>query len=97
MIYKLTKKFPPEERFGLTNQMRRSAYSISTNIAEGNGRKTAKDRSHFLSIATGSVEELHYQCILARDLGYLTKEECEELHDCIQRTGYLIYKLQRSL
>lgn len=96
-IYTLTGKFPAEEKFGLTSQMRKSAYSVPTNIAEGNGRKTKKDRSHFLDIATGSIEELHYQCILARDLGYLTPKECEELHDRIQRTGYLIHKLQQSL
>lgn len=77
--------------------MRRSAYSVPTNIAEGNGRKTIPDKRHFLDIATGSIEELHYQCILARDLHYITAEVCIELHDRIQRTGYLIHKLRLSL
>ena len=96
-IYARTKTFPPEEKFGLVSQMRRSSYSIATNIAESNGRKTKKDRSHFFDIAMGSIDELHYQCILACDLGYITKEECAAFHDQIQRTGYLIHKLQQSL
>ncbi|MEK7137077.1 MAG: four helix bundle protein [Patescibacteria group bacterium] len=96
-VYSLTGEFPSEEKFGLTSQMRRSSYGVPTNIAEGNGRKTKRDRSHFLDIATGSIEELHYQYVLSHDLGYLTTQECEELHDRIQRTGYLIHKLQQSL
>lgn len=96
-VYQCTKSFPSAEEFGLNSQMRRSAYSVPTNIAEGNGRKTPGDRRRFLDISTGSIEELHYQCILARDLKYITPEECSELHDRIQRTGYLIYKLRSSL
>lgn len=96
-IYGRTKIFPPEEKFGLISQMRRASYGIATNIAECNGRKTKKDRSHFLDIAMGSIDELHYQCILTRDLGYITEKECAAFHDQIQRTGYLIHKLQQSL
>ena len=95
-VYSVTKKFPQEEKYGLMNQMRRSAYSIPTNIAEGNGRKTNKDKSHFLDIAMGSIEELHYQCILSYDLEYVSAEDRDDLHDRIQRTGYLIHKLQQS-
>jgi four helix bundle protein len=94
--YELTKKFPAEEQYSLKNQMRRSAYGIPMNIAEGNGRKTKADKSHFLTIASGSIEELHYQSILCHDLGYITKEEQDELHDKIQRTGFLIHKLKQS-
>lgn len=96
-IYELTKAFPSEEKYGLTSQMRRSAYSIPTNIAEGNGRKTKADKSHFLAISTGSIEELHYQCILTHDLGYINNVIRDDLHDRIQRIGYLIHKLQQSL
>ena len=96
-VYKRTKNFPAEEKFGLRSQMRKAGYSVPINIAESNGRRTKKDRSNFLDISKGSIEELHYQCILARDLEYITKKECEELHDHIQRTGYLLHKFQQSL
>ena len=96
-VYELTKKFPSEEKFGLTSQMRRSAYSVPTNIAEGNGRKTKNDRGHFLDIATGSLEEVHYQSVLSHDLNYISENEFQKLHDHIQRTGYLIHKLKQSL
>lgn len=71
-IYHLTKNFPKEELFTLTNQMRRSAASIPTNIAEGCGRGTNKDYAHFLQISLGSTFELDYQLLLASDLNYIS-------------------------
>jgi four helix bundle protein len=97
LVYSTTAAFPAHELYGLRSQMRRASYSVPMNIAEGNGRKTKKDRSHFLDIAKGSIEELHYQCVLAHDLGYITGNQCRKLHDSIQRTGYLTHKLQQSL
>ena len=70
-IYGETTTFPLEERFGLSSQMRRSASSIPTNIAEGCGRGTDPDFARFLRIALGSASELEYLLILATDLGYL--------------------------
>ncbi|MFH0851899.1 MAG: four helix bundle protein [Candidatus Peregrinibacteria bacterium] len=96
-VYAATKSFPPEEKYGLTIQMRRASYSIPMNIAEGNGRCSKNDRAHFLEIAYASVEELHYQCPLAHDLHYLSSEKLSQLHDKIQRTGYLLFKLRDSL
>ena len=78
-IYTITKKFPKEEIFGLTNQSRRCAVSITSNIAEGFSRQTYKDKTHFYVIALGSVTELQNQMIIARDIGYITKEEAEQL------------------
>ncbi len=74
-VYRITKSFPEEEKFGLVSQMRRSAYSIPTNIAEGSGRKTDKDYLRFIIIARGSVEELRYQLILVRDLEYISLDD----------------------
>ena len=67
-IYEVTKEFPKEELFTLTNQIRRSSSSIPTNIAEGCGRETSKDYAHFLQVALGSAFELDYQILLAKDL-----------------------------
>jgi four helix bundle protein len=70
-IYALTRNFPKEETYGLVAQMRRSAASIPTNIAEGCGRNSGRELARFSEIAMGSATELEYQVILAQDLGYL--------------------------
>ena len=67
------KEFPTDERFGLTNQIRRAAVSISSNIAEGFGRGTAKDKVQFYLIAVGSLCEVESQLLIAEDLGYIKK------------------------
>lgn len=74
MIYRLTKKFPKEETFGLVIQMKRAAVSITSNIAEGFGRRSYKEKIRFYSFAQGSLTELQNQLLIARDVGYLTVE-----------------------
>ncbi len=74
-IYVMTGKFPDAEKFGLTSQMRRSAVSIPSNIAEGCGRLNSKETIHFLHIARGSAFELETQVFLSLDLGYLSDSE----------------------
>jgi four helix bundle protein len=74
-IYRITAKFPKEERCGLTSQIRRSAVSIPSNIAEGYGRKTTLDYIRMLYISYGSVCELETQILLAGDLGFIEKGE----------------------
>lgn len=76
-IYKVTRKFPKEETYGLTSQIRRSAVSVAANIAEGYRRKSKKEKTYFLSISEGSVDEVKYYLILSRDLKYLDKEFSE--------------------
>jgi four helix bundle protein len=71
-VYRSTKDFPADERFGLTSQMRRSSSSVPTNIAEGCGRDSNPEFNRFLQIAFGSTSELDYQLILAWDLGFLS-------------------------
>src|SRR5687767_14420072 len=70
-VYTLTKTFPREETFGLTAQMRRSAVSVAANIAEGFSKRGRSDKARFMNVAQGSLEELRYYFILARDLTYL--------------------------
>ncbi len=78
-IYEITKIFPKEEQFGLTNQIRRAVVSISSNIAEGFSRTSYKDKSHFYSMALGSLTEVQNQLMIARDLGYFSVEKFNEL------------------
>src|SRR4030042_6946246 len=78
-IYKLTKKFPPEEKFGLSSQMRRSAYSIPVNIVEGASRLGTKEYRQFVGIARGSLGEISYQLLLSRDLDYISEQDYTSL------------------
>ena len=80
-IYRITKLFPKEEMFGLVNQMRRAAASITTNIAEGYAKISPKDKLRFYNISQGSLEETRNFVILSKDLGYITIEDKEFLED----------------
>lgn len=77
-IYKETKNFPPHEKYGLADQMRRAAVSITSNIAEGFSRRSPKEKYQFYSNAKGSMTELQNQLIVAKDVGYLTKDIFKE-------------------
>lgn len=78
-IYKMTKDFPKEEQFGLIIQLRRAAVSITSNIAEGFSRYSYKEKSQFYSMALGSLTEIQNQLLIAKDLGYISKEAFTEL------------------
>ncbi|MEM7131606.1 MAG: four helix bundle protein [Chloroflexota bacterium] len=80
-IYAVTRQFPNEERFSLTDQMRRSSSSIPTNIAEGCGRDGDAELRRFMQISMGSASELEYQLLLAQDLGYLPSGDYQNLMD----------------
>lgn len=79
MIYELTKKFPKEEVFGLTNQLRRAAVSFTSNIAEGFSRNSYKEKLQFYTMALGSLTEIQNQLLIARDINYITKDEFSEV------------------
>jgi four helix bundle protein len=96
-IYKVTECLPEKEKFNLTSQIRRSAVSIPSNIAEGAGRNSKKDFSHFLSIALGSSFELETQVILTEKLNYLTKDQIEHLLSQLIEVQSMILGLKKSL
>ena len=78
-IYSTTNKFPSKELFGLTNQMRRCAVSITSNVAEGFSRNTNKDKYQFYTVAQGSLTELQNQLLIARDVKYLPEDEFQKI------------------
>jgi four helix bundle protein len=82
-VYRITRSFPQEERFGLVTQFRRAAVSIAANIAEGFRKYGAADKARFLNIAEGSLEECRYYCILSQDLGYGNTQELREILDIL--------------
>ena len=77
-IYNETALFPPEEKFGLTNQLRRASVSITSNIAEGSSRSSNKEFARFLEIAIGSAYEVETQLLISVDLGFITSEKAKE-------------------
>lgn len=95
-VYKHTKLFPVDEQFGLTNQMRRCAVSITSNIAEGFSRRGKKEKSQFLYMALGSVTELQNQLVIARDIKYLGKEEFQIMAEKTVVVSKLINGLIKS-
>ena len=78
-IYKITKTFPKDEQFGLTNQLRRAAVSFTSNIAEGFSRNSYKEKLQFYSMALGSLTEIQNQLLVAKDIGYITREEFDKI------------------
>ena len=96
-LYLLTQKFPNEEKFGLTQQIRRASVSIVSNIAEGSGRNTDADFVHFLDIANGSAFETETQLYVAVDLGYTSQQELENLLPHLHEIEKMLYNLRKSM
>lgn len=94
-IYRITRKFPKEELYGLTSQMRRAAVSIPSNLAEGAARTGQKEFAQFLSIAKGSLSELETQLLISADLGFLEKNH--EIFQQAEKVSRLLAGLHRSL
>ena len=93
-VYRLSKGFPTDERYALTDQLRRAAISIPSNIAEGCGRTSRKDYAHFLSIARGSLYETMTQLQIAQDLGYI--EISEDLKVLSDDVGKILTTLMKK-
>ena len=96
-LYRITRNFPKEERYGMTSQIRRAAVSIPSNIAEGYGRKTTSDYMRSLYIAYGSVCELETQVLLSGDLNYVNKENLQALKDNTKEVERMLKALIKSL
>lgn len=96
MVYKITSSFPKEELYGITSQMRRSAVSIPSNIAEGQLRNSKKEFIQFLSIALGSCAELSTQLELSKRLRYLTESDFERISEVIYEVMKVLHGLRRK-
>jgi four helix bundle protein len=101
-VYEMTKKFPKDEVYGLTSQIRRAAVSVPSNIAEGTGRQFRKETLQFVHIARGSLFELETQFYLALDLGYISETEAETIlteivECCMLVTGFANYLQKATL
>lgn len=90
-VYKLTKNFPKDEIYGLSQQMRRAAVSIPSNISEGYGRQHSKEYKQFLSIAYGSLCELETQYLLSTDVSYVNKNE--KIENLMKEVGAMLYRI----
>lgn len=96
-VHKTTKTWPRDERFELTSQVRRAAFSTPANIAEGASRLGPRQFRHFLDIARGSLAETSYGLIAARDLGYITKEQWSTLDQLRDKVGRMLWGLLSSI
>lgn len=96
-IYQVTQQFPKEEMFGLTNQIRRAAVSIPSNIAEGSARKHNKELIQFIYIALGSSTEIETQLLIAKNIKYITDETFNELNSSVVEISKMLIGLIRSL
>lgn len=96
-IYEVTNNFPKEEIWGLTSQIRRAAVSVPSNIVEGKARGSRKDFKRFLLVARGSMEEVKYQSLLAKELKYMNDEQYEEITAIIEEVGRLLGGMIRKV
>ncbi|MBS1486122.1 MAG: four helix bundle protein [Bacteroidetes bacterium] len=96
-VYSITYSFPKTEQYGLTQQIRRAVVSISSNIAEGAGRKYDREFSHFLSIAYGSLCELETQLLISVNLGFVSNDEISSIINEITELQKMIYTLTKTI
>lgn len=96
-VYRLTAKFPKSEQYGITNQLRRAAVSIASNIAEGHARKSQPELHRYLNIAKGSLAELETQLIIARELGFADRPEIETILGMAENESRMLSGLLRSV
>ena len=97
LVYALTRGFPDQERFGLTNQMRRACVSISSNLAEGSSRSSRPDFARFVEIASGSLFEVVSQSFIGRRQAFLTEQQFQQLYAAAEKQGKMLSGLRTSL
>ena len=97
LVYSVSRAFPNDERFGLTNQMRRAAVSISSNLAEGTSRSSKNDFSRFIEVATGSLFEVVSQSFIANRQGFLNESDFQKLYAAAEEQSRMLSGLKRSL
>ncbi|HEX4665082.1 MAG TPA: four helix bundle protein [Chthoniobacterales bacterium] len=97
LVYSTTRSFPADERFGLTNQLRRAAVSISSNIAEGCSRNSQTDFARFVEIATGSVFEVVSQAFVSRRQGFMNDDNFHALYRAAEEQSRMLSGLRKSL
>ncbi|MFW0738718.1 four helix bundle protein [Flavobacterium sp. N502536] len=96
-IYSATANFPSEEKFGITNQLRRASVSIASNIAEGSSRNSNKDFARFLEIAIGSAYEVETQLLISSDLGFINEENLTELTNLLEEIIKMTSRFRATL
>ena len=96
IIYTITKDFSGEEKFGLTNQLRRASVSIAYNLAEGTSRNTSKDKAHFTSLSFSSLMEVLNQIIIARELNYIKENNYQLIRTEIEKDSNKLNALRNS-
>ncbi len=96
-IYSITKQLPKEELYGLTNQIRRAAVSIPSNIAEGKSRRSTKDYVRFILMARGSTAELETQLLICKNLDYVSEDQLRPVFDEITQIGRMLSGLATAL
>lgn len=100
-IYLIQSGFPKEEAFGLGGQMRRAAVSVTANLAEGSGRKSLREKQHYIVISFGSLTELFSELLTASDLGYISEEKVDEVRPLFFEVSKMLtgmnYSLQKKI
>lgn len=94
-VYRITQKFPKEEVYGITSQIRRASVSVAANIAEGYKRKSANDKARFFNISEGSLDETKYFLILSKDLGFIS--ENQTLLEQADEVAKLLYSYKKAI
>ncbi len=95
-IYRLTKEFPSEEKFGLISQLRRASVSIASNLAEGTSRKTNKDKAHFTTIAFSSAMEVLNQIIISKELNFISEKDYILVREKLEKISNMLNALRKS-
>lgn len=96
-VYRATKVFPVEERYGLTSQLRRAALSVPANVVEGSKRASSRDYSHFLNIAEGSLAEAEYLILVSRDLKYIAENGATQLLSETTELQKMLHSFRKTL